>query len=88
LYYIFKTFIADKLSAKLIERETQLKKLKAADEHYKEKMRLAERQRDEMIDGARQTTSALMRESELVAQAKADAIILQAKEESLAALDS
>ena len=87
LYYIFKTFIADKLSAKLVEREAQLKKLATADEHYEEKMKLAEKQRDEMLDGARQTTSALMRESEIVAQAKADTIMQQAKEQALAVLD-
>ena len=78
LYYIFKTFIADKLNAKLAERRQQLKKLEIADEHYEEKMKLAEEERDKMIKNARKTSRDLMKESEIVAKAQADAIIKKA----------
>lgn len=78
LYYIFKTFIADKLNMKLAERKEQLKKLETAEEHYEEKMKLAQDERKDMIKNARKTSRDLMKESEIVAKAKADAIIAKA----------
>jgi len=81
LYYIFKVFIADKLSQRLEERRKQLKKLNAADEHYEEKMKLVEQERKEMIQNARKTSRSLMKESEIVAKAKAEAIIEKAHAE-------
>jgi len=87
LYGIFKYTIADKLSAKISEREAQLEKLKRADEHYEQKMQLAETQRDEMMQEAKKTSRNLMRESEILANAKAKAIKTKAKAEALAILD-
>lgn len=81
LYYIFKKFIADTLSKKLEERKKQLHKLETAEDHYKEKMQLAEKERQEMVENARKTSRDLMRESEIVAKAKADAIIEKAHAE-------
>lgn len=87
LYYIFKTFVADKLSVKIKQREEQLEKLERAEEHYKEKMELAEKERQEMVENARKTSRDLMKESEIVAKAKADAIMQQAHADALAVLD-
>lgn len=68
-------------------RLEQLKKLETAEEHYEQKMALAEQQRQEMIQKAKKTSRDLMRESEIVANAKADAIKKTAKAEALAILD-
>lgn len=87
LYGIFKYTIADKLSAKIKEREAQLEKLKRADEHYEQKILLAEQQREEMMKHAKKTSRNLMKESEILANAKADAIKAKAKSEALAILD-
>lgn len=81
LYYIFKTFIADKLNTRLHKRREQLLKLEKAEEHYEEKMKLAEEERHEMIKNARKTSRDLMKESEIVAKAKAQAIIEKAHAE-------
>lgn len=87
LYGIFKYTIADTLSAKMAERQAQLEKLKRADEHYEQRMQLAEEQRDEMIQEAKKTSRNLMRESEILANAKAQAIKKKAKAEANALLD-
>jgi len=87
LYYIFKSFIADKLNAKIQEREKQLEKLKTAEEHYEQKMSLAAQQKDEMIEEARKTTATLMRESEVISHEKAQKIIKKANREALSILD-
>jgi F-type H+-transporting ATPase subunit b len=87
LYYIFKTFVADKLNTKMLEREEQLKKLERADKHYDEKMKLAEKERKEMVDNARKTSRSLMKESEIVARAKSDAIMAKAHDDALSVLD-
>lgn len=87
LYYIFKTFVAGKLNAKLEERQKQLEKLEKAQEHYEQKMALAQQQKDEMIEEARHTTSALMKESEVIAKEKADTIIKKANAQAIAILD-
>lgn len=87
LYVIFKYTIAEKLSAKLSQREAQLQKLKRADEHYEEKMLLAEKERQALLENARKTSRNLMRESEILANAKADAIRKKAKSQALAILD-
>lgn len=75
------------MNAKITEREEQLKKLERADEHYKEKMELAEKERKEMVENARKTSRDLMKESEIVAKAKADAIMQKANADALAVLD-
>lgn len=87
LYYIFKTFVADKLNAKMLEREAQLEKLNSAEEHYEQKMSLAKQQKEEMIDQARKTTATLMKESEIISREKASKIIDKAHREALAVLD-
>jgi len=87
LYGIFKYTIADKLAEKLAQREAQLQKLKRADEHYEQKMQLAEQERQEMMKNAKKTSRNLMRESEILANAKADAIKKRAKAQALAILD-
>ena len=87
MYYIFKSFIADKLNAKIWEREKQLEKLKTAQEHYEQKMSLAAQQKDEMIEEARKTTATLMRESEVISHEKAQKIIKKANKEALSILD-
>jgi len=87
LYYIFKTFIARKLSTRIEQRRAELEKLKKADEHYEEKMKLAETQRLEMLEKAQKTSRDLMKESEIIANAKARAIKEKAKAEALAILD-
>ena len=87
LYYIFKYFIADKLNAKMQERRAQLKKLDAAEDHYEQKMSLARQQKDEMLEQARHTTAALMKESEVISREKAATIIKHANRQALAILD-
>ncbi|MCD5375184.1 ATP synthase F0 subunit B [Candidatus Gracilibacteria bacterium] len=87
LYYIFKTFVADKLNAKMLEREAQLEKLNTAEDHYEQKMSLAAQQKDEMLDQARQTTATLMKESEAISREKANTIIKHANRQALAILD-
>ena len=72
----------------MTERQKQLEKLAKADEHYEEKMRLAETQREEMIKNAKKTSRTLMKESEMLANARAKAIKAKAKAEALAILDS
>ena len=78
LFYVFHTFIAKKLNARLQERREQLEKLKTAEEHYHQKMSLAKQQKEALLDEARQTTSALMKESEIIAKEKAQKIIAKA----------
>ncbi len=87
LYYIFKTFIAEKLNIKLEERKLQLKKLKTADEYYEQKMALAKQEKEAMIKEARKTTNVLMKESENVAKKKAEIIMKRAHKQALAILD-
>lgn len=87
LYYIFKYFVADKLSDKIKQRQIQLEKLEKADEHYEEKMKLAQEQRQKLLSEAKKTSRDLMKESEILARAKADAIKKKAKSEALAILD-
>lgn len=87
LYYIFKSFVATPLSLRMKEREKQLKKLELADEHYKEKMDLAEKQRVEIASEAQKASRNLMKESEILANAKADAIREKAHAEAIAILD-
>lgn len=87
LYYIFKSFVADKLNAKIKLREEQLAKLEKADEHYEEKMKLAEEERKKLVENARKTSRSLMKESEIVAKAKAEAIMQKAHNDALAVLD-
>lgn len=87
LYYIFKTFIAEKISLKLEERKEQLQKLKIADEHYAEKMELADKQGKEIMETARKTSRSLMKESEIIAKATAEAIMKKAHSDALAVLD-
>jgi F0F1-type ATP synthase membrane subunit b/b' len=67
LYGIFKYTIADKLSAKIIEREAQLKKLKRADELFDEKMKLAEAKKEEILLQAQQASNNLMNQAEKIA---------------------
>jgi F0F1-type ATP synthase membrane subunit b/b' len=71
----------------MLEREEQLKKLERADKHYDEKMKLAEKERKEMVDNARKTSRSLMKESEIVARAKSDAIMAKAHDDALSVLD-
>ena len=87
LYYIFKVFVADKLSQKIKQREEQLAKLKTADEHYEQKMSLAKQQKEALLKEARQTTSTLMKESEVIAREKADVIMKKAHNDAIAILD-
>lgn len=87
LYYVFKTFIADTISEKMKERRQQLEKLKKADEHYDEKMFLAEKKGKEIEENARKTSRNLMKESEILAKAQAKAIQEKAHAEALAILD-
>ena len=75
------------MGAKLEERKEQLKKLETADEHYEQKMSLAKQQKDEMLDIARQTTTVLMKESEIIAHEKAQNIMKHANRQALAILD-
>jgi len=82
LFYIFKKFIADKLNAWLEERKKQLDKLKTAEEHYEQKMSLAKQQKQEMIDAARETSAALMKETEIISKEKAQKIIEKAHVQS------
>jgi len=82
LFYIFKKFIADKLNAWLEERKKQLEKLKTAEEHYEQKMSLARQQKQEMIDAARETSAALMKETEIISKEKAQKIIEKAHVQS------
>lgn len=88
LFYIFKHFIADKMNERIAQRKKDLEKLKKADEHYEQKMALAAQQKEEMVQAARETTSALMKESEIIAREKAAAIIVKAKQDALAVLES
>jgi len=82
LFYIFKKFIADKLNAGLVERQKQLEKLKTAEAHYEQKMSLAAQQKQEMIDAARETSAALMKETEIISKEKAQIIIEKANKRS------
>lgn len=87
LYYIFKTFVAKKLNERMQERKEQLEKLKKAEEHYEEKMLLAEKERQEIMDNARNTSRSLLEESRILAKAKADAIMKQAHAWAMAVLE-
>lgn len=87
LYGIFKFFIADKLNAKIEERKSQLEKLRKAEQHYEEKMTLAENQKQDMLKELRKTTKELMDESEYIAKRKAEDIIVKANASALAILD-
>ena len=87
LLYVFQTFIAKKLNTRLEERRAQLKKLETAEDHYNQKMSLAKQQKEAMLDEARQTTSALMKESEVIAKEKAQKIIAKANLATKAILD-
>lgn len=69
------------------ERRAQLKKLDAAEDHYEQKMSLARQQKDEMLEQARHTTAALMKESEVISREKAATIIKHANRQALAILD-
>lgn len=69
------------------QRKQQLKKLAQADEHYEQKMSLARQQKHEMLNETRQTTAALMRESEKIAIEKANIIIAKANRDATAILD-
>ena len=60
------------------QRKNQLEKLAKADEHYEQKMSLARQQKHELLSETRQTTAALMRESEKIAIEKANIIIAKA----------
>ncbi len=75
------------MGVKLEERKLQLKKLAQADEHYEQKIALAKQEKEEMIREARKTTNLLMKESESIAQQKAEIIMKQANKEALAILD-
>lgn len=88
LYFIFKKFVAQKLYASMNQRALQLEKLKKADEHYEEKMKLAEQERIEIIESARKTSRDLMKESEILAKAKAEAIMIQAHDGAMATLET
>jgi F0F1-type ATP synthase membrane subunit b/b' len=70
------------------QRALQLEKLKKADEHYEEKMKLAEQERIEIIESARKTSRDLMKESEILAKAKAEAIMIQAHDGAMATLET
>ncbi|MDA9129221.1 ATP synthase F0 subunit B [Candidatus Gracilibacteria bacterium] len=87
LYYVFQTFIAKKLNARLEQRKQQLKKLDTAEEHYNQRLSLARQQKQEMLDKARETTSVLMKESESIAKHKAQIIIAKANLATKAILD-
>ena len=87
LLYVFQTFIAKKLNTRLEERRAQLKKLETAEDHYNQKMSLAKQQKEAMLAKARQTTSALMKESEVIAKEKAQKIIAKANLTTKAILD-
>lgn len=87
LFAIFKVFIAETFNAKMEQRKQQLKKLAQADEHYEQKMSLARQQKHEMLNETRQTTAALMRESEKIAIEKANIIIAKANRDATAILD-
>ena len=69
------------------ERKAQLEKLAAAEEHYEEKMKLAQKKEADMISNARKTTATLMKESEIIAREKAQTIIKKANKEALAVLE-
>ena len=87
LYGIFKYFIADKLNARIAQRKQQLEKLRKAEEHYDEKMALAEENKKRMLEETRMTTSELMRESEAIAKQKASDIFAKANSDALAILE-
>lgn len=87
LFYIFRTFIATKLNARLEERKQQLKKLETAEEHYNQKMSLARQQKQEMLNSAREMTTVLMKESENIAKQKAQIIIAKANRDTFAILE-
>ncbi len=88
LFFIFKKYIANAMNARIQERRRELEKLKKADEHYEQKMSLAQQQKKEILDTARETSSALMKESEVIIQQKVGTIIAKAKQEALAILES
>lgn len=69
------------------EREKQLEKLNTAQDHYEQKMSLAKQQKEALLDEARQTTSVLMKESEIIAHEKAQNIMKHANRQALAILD-
>ena len=87
LLYVFQRFIAKKLNARLFERRAQLKKLETAQEHYNQKMSLARQQKEELLNQARHSTVALMKESEVIAKEKAQKIIAKANLATKAILD-
>jgi len=70
--------IGKKLAIQVELRREQLKKLQLAEEHYTEKMTLAEKEKQELLDQARSTSRDLMKESEILAQAKAEALMKEA----------
>ena len=87
LYGIFKYFIADKLNERIKQRKRQLEKLDTAEEHYEQKIRLAETQKEELLIQARKTANDLRKESESLAKEKAAVIIKKANGDALAILE-
>ncbi len=87
LLAIFYFALWKKMSQKIQERRAQLEKLKKAEEHYDEKMILAEKQRQEIMENARKTSRNLLEESRILAKAKADAIMKEAHAWAMAVLE-
>lgn len=87
LYFVFRKFIGKKIEQRIQERKEQLQKLELADQQYQEKMELAETQRQEILETAKKTSRDLMRESEILANARATAIQEEAHTKALAILD-
>lgn len=75
------------MNLRIEQRKKELEKLQKADEHYEQKMSLAKQEKEAMLDAARETTSALMKESENIAREKANIVIAKANKEALAVLE-
>jgi F-type H+-transporting ATPase subunit b len=78
LFGVFYYFFGKKFAEAVETRKNQLKKLEKAQEHYNELIALAETQKQILLEEAQKTSRSLMKESERIAQAKAEALMLEA----------
>ncbi len=88
MFFIFKKFVSDSMSDLVLERKKSLEKLLSADFYYDEKIKNAEKQRQEILDKARIESKEYVNQSQEIASIKSQELIQKANSDVMYILDS
>lgn len=87
LFFVFKKFLADKITAEIEERRESISRIQSLDSQVESTMEDAKKEADKIIAEARTKGQDIVSDSEKIAKTKAEAIVAKAEGEASSKLD-